>query len=501
MIRDAERFNSDFSLAARQGFIVSMSLACGAAAGIYAVCFTWLATESMVPQDMGRAVFLMPAIFSCIFLTASLFARRGRLLIGALLATTALVGFILVPPFYRTIGIYSVNLNMLSILIVFSGFLAGPTAARRASLFAVLVVAVVYLATRTAFIDVPLVRVVGQYFPPEQFLVVHVAIALITGWITTWYARAVHDSQLELQQRARELERSVAELEAARLGQDALNQQLVERTRDAEAGSRAKSRFLALVSHELRTPLNGVIGVAQLLKKPDLDDKVRSELLDTIISSGRALHAVTTDMLDMSKAESGRMDLLARTFDCRELLQQTVRLFAPAARARQLWLGAVCLDEGALRYTGDDLRLSQMIANLVGNAIKYTQAGGVNLTARELQRENDTVVVEFAVTDTGIGIAPESLHLLFEPFSQVEDVLTRRQGGSGLGLAIVRQLAELMQGGVGVESVPGQGSRFWFTVRLAIAPADALDFHGRPQLTGNHARGDHDGTVPGRHPG
>ena len=195
------------------------------------------------------------------------------------------------------------------------------------------------------------------------------------------------------------------------------------------------------------------------------------------------------------------MDLLARTFDCRELMQQTVRLFGPAARARQLWLGAVCLDEGPLRYTGDDLRLSQMIANLVGNAIKYTQAGGVNLTACELQRENDTVVVEFAVTDTGIGIVPESLHLLFEPFSQVEEVLTRRQGGSGLGLAIVRQLAELMQGGVGVESVPGQGSRFWFRVTLAIAPADVPDSPGRPELAGNHARGDHDGTVLGRHPG
>ncbi len=455
----------------------------------------------MLPKDIGRAVFLMPAVMSCVFLAASLFARRGRLLVASWLVAAALASFVLIPPFYRATGIYSVNLNMLSILVIFAGFLAGPMAARRTSLFAVMVVLMVYLATRTAFIDGPLIRTIGQSFPPEQFLVVQVAIMLITGWITIWYARAVHDSQLELQQRARELERSVAELEAARLGQDALNQQLVERTRDAEAGSRAKSRFLALVSHELRTPLNGVIGVAQLLKKPDLEDNTRSELLDTIISSGRALHAVTTDMLDMSKAQSGRMDLLARTFDCRELLQQTVGLFAPAARARQLWLGAVCLDEGPLRYTGDDLRLSQMIANLVGNAIKFTQAGGVNLTARELQRENDTVVVEFAVTDTGIGIAPESLHLLFEPFAQVEEVLTRRQGGSGLGLAIVRQLAVLMQGGVGVESVPGQGSRFWFRVTLAIAPADALDFPGRPELAGNHARGDHDGTVTGRHPG
>ena len=166
------------------------------------------------------------------------------------------------------------------------------------------------------------------------------------------------------------------------------------------------------------------------------------------------------------------MDLLQRTFDCNELLQQTLRLFAPAARARQLWLGAVCLDEGPRRYVGDDLRLLQMISNLVGNAIKYSERGGVNIAAREIGRDSDSVIVEFSVADTGIGIPADSLHLLFEPFSQVEEILTRRQGGSGLGLAIVRQLAELMQGEVGVDSTPGQGSRFWFTAKLGIAPAD-----------------------------
>ena len=119
-----------------------------------------------------------------------------------------------------------------------------------------------------------------------------------------------------------------------------------------------------------------------------------------------------------------------------------------------------------------DLRLGQMIANLVGNGIKYSEKGGVNLTARELGRDSDSVIVEFSVADTGIGIPADSLHLLFEPFSQVEEILTRRQGGSGLGLAIVRQLAELMQGEVGVESTPGEGSRFWFTAKLGIAPAD-----------------------------
>jgi signal transduction histidine kinase len=151
------------------------------------------------------------------------------------------------------------------------------------------------------------------------------------------------------------------------------------------------------------------------------------------------------------------------------LLQQTVKLFAPAARSKQLWLGAVCLEEGPAVYLGDNLRLGQMLSNLVGNAIKYTETGGVNITARELSRGNGMAQVEFVVTDTGIGVDESGRALLFEPFSQVEEVLTRRQGGAGLGLAIVRQFAELMDGEVGVESSPGKGSRFWFTVKLAIA--------------------------------
>ncbi len=446
-----------------------MALACGAAAGIYAVGFTWFADEAMVPQDIGRAVFLMPAAISCGFLTAGLFALRGRVLTAAWLVAAALATFVLIPPFYRSTGIYSVNLNMLSILIIFSGFLAGPVAVRRVGVVAVLVIVMLYLATRMAFIDGPLIRSIGRSFPPEQFLLVHLAIILITASTTGWYARAVKQSHLQLRQRATELEELVATIEDARRAQDLLNLQLVERTRDAEAGSRAKSRFLTLMSHEIRTPLNGVIGLAQLLKKPGVEDAVRNELLDTIIASGNVLHTLTTDMLDLSRAESGQLELLARPFGCRELLQQIVKLFAPAARSKQLWLGAVCLEEGPAVYLGDNLRLGQMLSNLVGNAIKYTQAGGVNITARELSREHDAVVLEFVVTDTGIGVDESSRHLLFEPFSQVEEVLTRRQGGSGLGLVIVRQLAELMQGETGVQSTPGKGSRFWFTVKLAIA--------------------------------
>ena len=469
MSQKAELFHADFSLAARQRFIVSMSLACGAAAGIYAVGFAWLATETMVPQDTGRAVFLMPAILSCAFLMASVCAMRGRVLMASWLVAAALAAFILIPPFYRATGIYSVNLNMLSILIIFAGFLAGPMAARRVGLFALLVIVVLYLATRTALIDGQLIRSIERFFPPEQFLIIHVAIILISGSVTIWYARAVKQSHLQLRQRANELEELVATIEDARRAQDLLNLQLAERTRDAEAGSRAKSRFLTLISHEIRTPLNGVIGLAQLLKKPGVEDAVRNELLDTVIASGNVLHTLTTDMLDLSRAESGHLELLARPFGCRELLQQTVKLFAPAARSKQLWLGAVCLEEGPAVYLGDNLRLGQMLSNLVGNAIKYTETGGVNITARELSRGNGMAQVEFVVTDTGIGVDESGRALLFEPFSQVEEVLTRRQGGAGLGLAIVRQFAELMDGEVGVESSPGEGSRFWFTVKLAIA--------------------------------
>ncbi len=458
-------------LSERQGFIASMALACGLIAGGGALSFAWILDDALIPPDLGSISLVPTGVMSGVFLLAYLLARRGRLEVASWLVFAALAGVIVIPPFLRGVGIYSLTLSMLSVLVLFSGLLGGKVVARRSSLCAVLLLLVLYLLTRSGYMDSALVPFVGTYFPPMQYLVVHVVIVLVTGWITGWYAAAVNDSHTQLQQRAQQLEETVGELQGARRAQDALNAALEVRTRDAEAGSRAKSRFLALMSHEIRTPLNGVIGVAQLLKKPGIDERTRSDLLDTIIASGRTLHAVTTDMLDLSKAESGRMDMLQRTFDCNELLQQVLRLFAPAARARQLWLGAVCLDEGPRRYVGDDLRLLQMISNLVGNAIKYSEKGGVNIAAREIGRDSDSVIVEFSVADTGIGIPADSLHLLFEPFSQVEEILTRRQGGSGLGLAIVRQLAELMQGEVGVDSTPGEGSRFWFTAKLDIAPA------------------------------
>lgn len=465
-------FKGGMPLSERQRFISSMALICGLTAGGFALSFAWILDEALIPSDLGSTGLVPTGLMAGVFLLAYLLAQRARLEVALWLVLAALAGLIVVPPFLRGIGIYSLTLSMLSVLVLFSGLLGGKVVARRSSLCAVLLLLVLYLLTRSGYMDSALVPFIGTYFPPLQYLVVHVVIVLVTGWITGWYAAAVNDSHRQLQQRAQQLEETVGELQDARRAQDALNAALEERTRDAESGSRAKSRFLALMSHEIRTPLNGVIGVAQLLKKPGMDERARSDLLETIIASGRALHAVTNDMLDLSKVESGRMDLLQRTFDCNELLQQALRLFAPAARARQLWLGAVCLDEGPRRYVGDDLRLLQMISNLVGNAIKYSERGGVNIAAREIGRDSDSVMVEFSVADTGIGIPADSLHLLFEPFSQVEEILTRRQGGSGLGLAIVRQLAELMQGEVGVDSTPGQGSRFWFTAKLGIAPAD-----------------------------
>ena len=465
-------FKGGMPFSERQRFIAAMALICGLIAGGFALSVAWILDDALIPPDLGSIGLVPTGVMAGVFLLAYLLARRGRLEVASWLVFAALAGLTVIPPFLRGVGIYSHTLSMLSVLVLFSGLLGGKVVARRSSLCAVLLLLLLYLLTRSGYMDSALVPFIGTYFPPLQYLVVHVVIVLVTGWITAWYAAAVNDSHTQLQQRAQQLEETVGELQGARRAQDALNAALEERTRDAEAGSRAKSRFLALMSHEIRTPLNGVIGVAQLLKKPGMDERARSDLLETIIASGRALHAVTNDMLDLSKVESGRMDLLQRTFDCNELLQQALRLFAPAARARQLWLGAVCLDEGPRRYVGDDLRLLQMISNLVGNAIKYSERGGVNIAAREIGRDSDSVMVEFSVADTGIGIPADSLHLLFEPFSQVEEILTRRQGGSGLGLAIVRQLAELMHGEVGVDSTPGQGSRFWFTAKLGIAPAD-----------------------------
>ncbi len=246
---------------------------------------------------------------------------------------------------------------------------------------------------------------------------------------------------------------------------------LVRASHEAQASNMAKSRFLATMSHEIRTPMNGILGMAQLLLMPGLTEAERCDYARTIMSSGECLLTLLNDILDLSKIEAGKFELESTVFDPEALLLETRTLFGGAAAAKELqidydWGGAV-----RQRYLADSHRLRQMLSNLVGNAIKFTQTGSVRMEARELERADGSALLEFSVRDTGIGIAPDKIDLLFKPFSQADSSTTRQFGGSGLGLSIVRQLALAMGGQVGVESVPRQGSRFWFRARVSVVAA------------------------------
>jgi two-component system sensor histidine kinase/response regulator len=402
---------------------------------------------------LGAGIVAAAAALSCFRITvarsyATLGARRPRtwsaLFRGGVVLTAVTWG-LGVAAFIRAHG---VGIESLFVLLITGGVAAGAASAlapdRRLCL--VYLTAVLVPSTLVCLtLPNPSSMVFGT---TEAILVYLLFLAVVARRMNTEFVDAGEKTAL-LQARGAELE--------------------IARAQAIEA-SRAKSEFLANMSHEIRTPMNGVLGMAELLRATHLSSDQR-ELVEALASSGDALMTIIDDILDFSKVEAGKLEIESVDFDLRTCIEEAVELFAPRADAKKVGL-AIFFDENVPTFVaGDAGRTRQIISNLLGNAIKFTEKGEIVARVHADELTDAVARVRVEIVDTGIGISKDALSYLFQPFTQANASTSRKYGGTGLGLTISRKLAELMGGALSVESTEGVGSTFAFTVTFAPRPA------------------------------